>query len=661
MRTGRWILAIALLLAFFCLAACDAPRQMQAYGDERIKLTNADRDALVAAARGFLTDANYQPKNFSETLTGPYNKDVFVSVFAPRKPFMIGQGRKKSVGASLKAACEELRNHPKFRSRFGDGMKKMRIHINILDQVMDLDSKKISKIRSTVEAGVHGLIMEYEGKRVYQLGEEVIWRGWGMRGFSDKQRVMGKKMTEYCLQKLSKATNGRDKNTWKKAKIYYFSTHSMVDREPGGGAVRTLRGMVLYPKELTRKKVLESAWLAANHLRMHTNSEGIMGYHYLPNVDEFADMKRYNIVRHAGSVWGLFIAYKATGDKALLEAGRRALDYLGKSIIVPPENKNVAFLDYKGRALLGTNALAAMSLCEIPQELLTQEWKDKRTKLGNGLIAFQVKDGRFYYDWKQTQRGGAVPDPQPRYFPGEAFLAFMKLMAADPQDKWLKAAKKCADWQIDDYNKNPKQQPDAWVVQALCKLYGYTKDERIPKTVFRMVKWHFHHQWGMPEKSSKLPFADYFGGADNATPPRSTPTSARNEANIEAWHLARAVGDKEMEQKLGKSVMAAIWHNVIDQFRPVSSYWAQRPDRILGGIRGSLIANDIRIDYDQHYLAAAINALELAELTYGDGELGHLSRGKILDVYKLGIAPDVAAQQLAGGGEPEAATEEPAE
>ncbi|MHA1568029.1 MAG: hypothetical protein ACTSXZ_01045, partial [Alphaproteobacteria bacterium] len=232
---------------------------------------------------------------------------------------------------------------------------------------------------------------------------------------------------------------------------------------------------------------------------------------------------------------------------------------------------------------------------------------------------------------------------------GEAFLAFMKLMEVDPQDKWLEAAKKCAEWQMDDFDKNPRQQPDAWVVQALCRLYRYTKNERIPETVFRMVQWHFHHQWGMPEKSKRLPFADYFGGADNSTPPRSTPTSARNEANIEAWHLARLVGNEEMEEKLGKSVMAAIWHNIVDQYRPINSYWTPQPDKALGGIRGSLIANDIRIDYNQHFLAAAVNALELAELMYGDGEFGPLSAGKILDVYKLGIKPDEAAQQLAGG------------
>jgi len=69
---------------------------------------------------------------------------------------------------------------------------------------------------------------------------------------------------------------------------------------------------------------------------------------------------------------------------------------------------------------------------------------------------------------------------------------------------------------------------------------------------------------------------------------------------------------------------------------------------VLGGIRGALIANDIRIDYNQHFLSSAINALELFEQANGDGEFGPLSNGKILDVLKLGIAPDEAAKRLTG-------------
>lgn len=616
------------------------------YGKETIKLTDADRDALVAAARGFLSNANFQPANISETLKKPYDKDVFVTAFKPETPFIIEHARKGNVLASLEKACAALRESGKFKSGFAGSMGQVRITVHIIDRVSELKTGSISKIAKIVEPGFHGLVMDARGGRFFQLGEEVVWRGWGMRGFNDRDRVMGKKMAELRLQKLAKAA-GADKADWKKAKLYYFSVHAMVEETPAGKAVETYRGMMLYPREITRRGLLEAVWLAAKNLERHTNQEGVMGYQYLPNTDEFEDMKHYNIVRHAGAVWGLFIAYQATGDRTLLEAGQRALEYLGKSLTVPPENKNIAFLEYHGRAVLGTNALAAASLAVIPQNLLSDEWKKKREMLGDGLIAFQAEDGSFYYDWPQVMKGGPTPRPQPMYAPGEAFLALMLLYELDQQPKWLNAAKKCAVWQMDWSDQNPAAQPDAWVVQALCKLYRVTKDERIPKTVFHMVEWHFNHQWGMPEKTTELPYEDYFGGADNATPPRSTPTSARNEANVEAWHLARLVGNKEMEDKLARSVAAAMWQNIVDQYRPITSYWVPKPERVIGGIRGSLIANDIRIDYNQHFMTSAVNALEIFEGLYGEGEFGPLSQGRLLDVLKLGITPDEAVRRLA--------------
>ncbi len=97
---------------------------------------------------------------------------------------------------------------------------------------------------------------------------------------------------------------------------------------------------------------------------------------------------------------------------------------------------------------------------------------------------------------------------------------------------------------------------------------------------------------------------------------------------------------------MSRSIAAAVWHNLVDQYRPVNSYWVPRPDRVIGGIRGALIANDIRIDYNQHFMTSAINALDLFEQLYGEGQFGPLSDGKILDVRKLGITPAEAANRL---------------
>lgn len=642
---------LLMVLAAFWIGCESTTSDQKTYDEKQIKLNDADRDAMAAYVRKCLADTSAKPEGFSAALTGDYNKDVFVDIFAAGIEPLQTRAREGSVAESLRRACQQLHENPAFPTRFGAKLDQARLAIHIVDKVKTLPSRDLKKISRLVEPGIHGLIVDgANGRRGFQVAEEVLYQGWGMKGFGDKDRVMGKAMSELQLKKLCKNAK-LGENDWKdekKTKLYFFTSHDFVEDKPGGGkTLETYRAHKLYPKEITRSQLLEAAWMAARNLAYNTKDDGMMGYHQRPEVDRFA--KGYNIVRHAGAVWGLFTAYKATGDVELLNAGLRALKYLIPNIKIAAEDPNVAYLDYQGQSILGTNALTAMALVDIPPELLTPEWKTLREKLGNGVIAFQVADGQFYASWSQKLKGGPVPSPQPRYYPGEAFLSLVSLYETDPQPKWLAAAKKCAEAQMREWDKDPKQQPDAWVVQAMSKLYRIEKNEKYPQYVFKMVNWHFGHQWGMPEKhEGKLPFKDYFGGADNSTPPRSTPTSARTEANIEAWHLAKLVGNQEMAQKLGDAVMASYWQNLVDQFMPETVYYLPAPEKAVGGIRGALISNDIRIDYDQHFLSSAINGLDLAEERYGVGEFSPLSKGKILDVHKLGINPAEAAKQLGG-------------
>jgi len=651
MKKNLTIVLILAVIAGIALGAVvyflhGSGKSVTPYSDVRIQLTDADRDAMAGAVRKCLESGTLDTTDFSKTLTLPYDKDVFVTLFAPATESLRARAREKNVAESLKLDCLTLRENPTYPTRFAKKVDAMRMSINIIDEVKELKQRDPKRVAQIVEPGIFGLLGDHDGRQAYQLAEDMMWKGWGMKGFGDRDRVMGAEMAELQLRKLFIEGNIRGVNLSdaSKTKIYFFTEHSLVEEAPGK-TYKTFRGVRLLPKAITRRQLLESAWLAARHLAMHTASNGRMGYHYRPVVDKFSD--GYNIMRHAGAMWGLFVAYKATGDKELLAAGQRALDYLEPFIVSPPDNSKLMIVKEGKQSFLGTNALTAMALTEIPQEVLTPDWKEKRDKLGNAVIAFQAPNGLVYETYDEVAEGGPPPAKQPRYYPGEAFLSLMALYNFDGQKKWLDAAKKAAETQMREWDKDKKQQPDAWVVQAMVKLFDATKDKRLPSYVLEQASWHFAHQWGMPEKKEKMPFEDYFGGADNSTPPRSTPTSARNEADIEAWHLAKSVNDAAMSQKLGDSVLAGYWDNMIDQFLPDTSYFLPKPEKALGGIRGALISDDIRIDYDQHFLTSAINGLDLAEERNGVGEFSPLAKGKILDVLKLGIKPEDVEKQLA--------------
>lgn len=648
----RRILLAAVVVCLFFFGGCDSLKQAE------LELTEENGSALTSFVRDCLSGSETAiPSELEEKLSSVKERRVFITIFTPGERWLRAEAQEKNVPESLAAACRELRTKKRFEEVFVKQPDQARLAVNIIaseekfsegkvKQLWSLlgarnkesdkkQKKSLDKLAKKVEPGVHGLMIEYQGKRYYQLGEDVLYNGWGMKGFDDRDRVAGTKLLRKRLKELLGAAqlDLRQIQDPKEVGISYFRTMSFVEAKPRQ-AFSAYRALRLAPPEITRRELLEAAWLAARHLAMHVDQQGRFGYHYLPEIDEFAGERFYNIVRHAGSVWALFQAYKATGDKSLFDAGLRALNYLGGHIKIAAENAEVAYLDYQGKSRLGTNALATMSLVEIPGEALDDAWRVWREKLGNSLIAFQLEDGRFYKTWTDVLKRGPAPEPQEMYAPGEAFLALVRLQEVDPRDKWLQAAEKCAAAQMKQWDAKPDVQPDAWVIQAMSRLYRINKNERLPKYVFRMVEWHFRHEWGLPEKGENLPYPDYLGGADNSTPPRSTPTSARTEANIEAWHLARLVGDREMERKIGDAVIASYRHNLVDQFRPETAYYVMVPEKAVGGIRGSLISNDIRIDYNQHFLSSALNGLELAESRYGVGEFGPLSQGKIQDLTK---------------------------
>ena len=636
-RYIRASVIIFLALSFLLSLSCSSDKtgvSARKYGDEQVELSDEDGNFLLQTARACLEEKTSEGSP-SEKLTKNYSKDVILTVFLPKAPFLRGVGNAGSIVKSLQAACSSAKRSAQFEEKIKPKLSETRIAVNILDKVWDLKSDmNPNKLKKLLEPGWHGIAIDISGKRFFQLGQDIIYKEIAQKG---EKRILGAKLVEKRLGLLCKDANV-EKDSWRKHKLFRFTDHQFVESKPGGGnAVRLMRGNRILDKKLTRADVLIAIWKAVRNLVMHQQEDGKFGYLYYAVEGKWDPA--YSIVRHAGAVWGLFTTYKATGDPKLLESGLKGMEYLKQSFYSPPEHPEFAFLKFGKDAMLGTSALAVLALCEIPEENLTPEYKKIREQFANGLTFFQMDDGSFYTFYQEALEK-KPPKKQAEYFPGEAFCAYLQIYKATKNPLYLKRAKLCAEWQMKDFAKTGV--PDNWVIQAMAILYQIDPKPEYAKACYEMADYTCDHQWGICKKDP-MPFPDYYGAPDNASPPRSTPAGSRNEAMTEAYHLAVFKGDNEQIERYGKSVLGFTWFDISQQFDEINNYFVMEPEAVIGGIRGSLIANDIRIDYNQHPSSAMIRALDVAEKVNGKGTLP--DGIGIIDVYGLGI-PYVKATEM---------------
>ncbi|HDH96994.1 MAG TPA: AMMECR1 domain-containing protein [Proteobacteria bacterium] len=600
MRRAISCISVLVLAIAICLVAC-SPKGERAFSGApsgKPKIASEDKSAALKLAR-----AELEGKKVDVQFKGaPAGYPVIITLFKPHTKYCFGiSPAGLELADAIKKAVANLKDKPCFY-HYESGMDKTRIKIDLAFGERPLKNRSTKKLKYQIEPGIHGLILQKDGERFIILPEQVIYESWAQVRTT---RILGNKLARKQLRKLCRQAH-LDKDCWKNKElpINTFQVVSFIEVSPNGKPIDLYRGNApVSPEPLTTERIMNAAKAAADYLIRHQKDDGSFTYIYYPTFDKEA--KTYGFVRHVGTTWGFFLLYKATGEEKYKEAGIKAMKFFEKYIQFPLEAPHIAILKYKGRsAALGSMAIAALVLADAPEDVLDEKHRDLRERFGNALLFMQIDDGRFYTYFRQAV-SKTIPKKQARYYPGEALLALVKLYEVTQDKKWLDAAIKSADYQVEEFWRTGR--PDNWSIQALSRLYRIVKDPKYKKACYAMADWNWNHQW---RKDRKPRYPDYLGGYDNARPPRSTPAASRTEAADEALKLALFEGDKEKIEQYAEAVLSAVRFDMNCQYRPENTYFLANPSRAIGGIKGSLIANDIRIDYCQHVIAAFIGATE---------------------------------------------------
>ncbi|MFW6169966.1 MAG: hypothetical protein ACODAD_05705 [Planctomycetota bacterium] len=223
---------------------------------------------------------------------------------------------------------------------------------------------------------------------------------------------------------------------------------------------------------------------SAQYLVQACQSDGRFTYRI--NLDPNIEPEpRYNVLRHAGTIYALAQYCQHAESRRAKEAMIRAAGFL-KQRCVGPIADNPNFLgvwsepdlvggDQRRQAKLGGTGLGLVALLCVEQVEPGVTSIEELRKLGRFLIFMQKSDGSFYSKFYPDI--GRYDLWQSVYYPGEAALGLLMLYQRDPAQRWLHTATKALEDLARRGSRLSSPFPDQWYLLSLQQWFQLAGDQ----------------------------------------------------------------------------------------------------------------------------------------------------------------------------------------
>jgi hypothetical protein len=258
-------------------------------------------------------------------------------------------------------------------------------------------------------------------------------------------------------------------------------------------------------------------------------------------------------------------------------------------------------------ASLGSTALTVVALAEYQRATGDKRYLPITTKLASFIWWMQRDDGSFRHRYDAANQK-ADQETQDLYYSGEAALAMARMYVITGEQKYAVSTEKALDWLVNWYD---------------FFMGGFFYGEEHWTCIASEAAWpavknpaykDFCHGYGafLRQQQAQVgehPDEDDIAGAYNFTPflmPYNTPAGSRTEAMISAYLLGRHHGTPDGDVR--DQIAAALQYVIGQQIRPDNDFNVVGPG--FGGMPGSPIDRNVRIDFVQHVCSAFIRASE---------------------------------------------------
>ncbi len=343
---------------------------------------------------------------------------------------------------------------------------------------------------------------------------------------------------------------------------------------------------------------------------------------------------RYNILRHAGTIYALGMLNEHQPNPTVREAMVRAAEWMKRTSLRPVHDAAGmqaiwSLSEFEGTgapatAKLGGTGLGLVALMSVERISPGATPLEQLRSLGRFIVFMQREDGSYFSKYT-PEYGGRDGRWESLYYPGEAALGLLMLDERDPSPAWRETAVKTLLYLARIRRGLVTVEADHWALLATARLFAQSGDS-LNADQRQAIMGHAAQicrgilsdcpAWAVPA-----------GAEGSLTPDRRTcPTATRLEGLIAALTFLSAD-----ETALREEIRAAVERGIgfLDRARIRSG-----PHR--GGMPRELLAinpdggwcfpndnaGEIRIDYVQHAVSAMIQYDGLARSDSAAAALG---------------------------------------
>lgn len=590
------------------------------------RVDDQTRAAIIDTLR-----AGLEGRSASPSISGSVHGPIVATVWAGGRSVATVTDDATDLATATKNLADKLGKHPQLRPLDAPTRAKARLQVDIVTGTGPLggdhwlfDELAFPGMADmlAVNPGVEGIGATIDGKTTVLLPHELV----GAKLLAAKKPsqaladfAMGVDLNR--IRTLVAIRANRQTGVTSDA-LFRFRTDTFVERPVEQRQLAPLqlyRGIPEAPK-LTAASLRAAALDGGRYLVNHLAPNGRYIYEHDAGTGIQTDPKgpSYSMPRHAGTTYFLAELYRITKEEWLREPIERAFAHLAELMgnkkcasKLPDGTEIDCVMDRKDTiATLGSTALSVVALAEYQRATGDKRYLPTATKLASFILWMQRDDGSFRHRYDPAKKQ-ADNEAQDLYYSGEAALALARMYTVTGDQRYAKGAEAALDWLVgwyDFFMSGFFYGEEHWTCIASEASFEFAKNP-----AYR----DFCHGYGaflrqqQPEVGEH-PDEDDLAGSYNFTPflmPSNTPAGSRTEAMISSYLLGRHHGTPDPE--VHAQIKAALQYVLGQQLRPDNDFNVVGP--AFGGIPGTPIDRNIRIDFVQHVCSAFIRASEFIE------------------------------------------------
>ncbi len=622
-----WTLPSALFLTVTCVT----------YSAYRIappdRLDPETRFAVIESLRAALDGRPAAVPPIARTVHGP----TVATLWSGGRSIATVTDDSTDLAAATKSLAGKLAAHPQVKAFDAPTRARTRIQVDVVTGTGPLggdhwlfDELAVPGIADmlAINPGVEGIGVTIEGKTTVVLPHELV--GAKLLAAKKPSQALGDFAMGVDLNRIRTlvATRAGKQTGIAAQQLFRFRTDTFVERPTDqrrasfsaeAAPLQLYRGVPEAPK-LTAASLRTAALEGGRYLINHLAPNGRYIYEHDVATGIQTDPKgaSYSMPRHAGTTYFLSELYRITKEEWLREPIERAFAHLAELMgnkkcasKLPDGTEIDCVMDRSDKiATLGSTALSVVALAEYQRATGDKRYLPTATKLAAFILWMQREDGSFRHRYDPVKK---QPDEEAQdlYYSGEAALALARMHVITGDARYGQAAERALDWLVNWY--------DFFMAGFFYGEEHWTciASEAIWPTAKNPAYRDFCHGYGaflrqqQPE-AGEHPDEDDLAGSYNFTPflmPSNTPAGSRTEAMISAYLLGRHHGTPDPDVRA--QIRGALQYVLGQQLRPDTDF--NVVGTAYGGIPGSPIDRNIRIDFVQHVCSAFIRASEFID------------------------------------------------